>query len=78
MSAQAICKRLVSWLASSLVNVLASVRSAVRQEAFQQVRSGQKVRPPAAFESYSEAGRKFRRGEIRITQLDLKELPGKP
>jgi hypothetical protein len=41
-------------------------------------RSGQIVRPPAAFESYSEAGRKFMRGEIQITQLDLKELSGKP
>jgi hypothetical protein len=41
-------------------------------------RSGQIVRPPAAFESYSEAGRKFMRGEIQATQLNLKELSGKP
>jgi hypothetical protein len=59
-------------------NELTPVGSTFRQGVSMFTWSGQIVRPPAAFESYSEAGRKFMRGEIQITQLDLKELSGIP
>jgi hypothetical protein len=48
------------------------------RKADQQARSGEAARPPAAIRLNSVAERKFRRGEVRITQPFLKELSGKP
>jgi hypothetical protein len=70
--------RFVRWLALKMSAIPASVGMMDDGKALQHPRSGEAARPPAAIRLNSVAERKFRRGEVRISQPFLKELSGKP